>query len=541
MSKGLEVFGDQNGRAVQIGTFSKGTALSGFEEGRNYLIEIPEFGDQLYVDDAPLPLDPQGRYWMWSPGFFSGEVLLELEGKSGSVKGTFRADVSAANHKSGREQFFQYIDDIIAYAPEMVTGTEPATHALGGKSSSPPCAWIRYARLKSFLNPFVDTLRLICDNPMQWNSYRREQLPVHMARRVDVATVRQLASNGELFRALSHKGTAGAEGTTERLPDNRLNVPFYETNLDHPATRVIARQLKAVLRQVSWLISEFSKQGSSVSSETETDISARLPRRLVYLESVRKHLVRLSRREPFSVVSSRDPGVAGINAIAGNPEYNRAHRLGIRLLRDGVSDLQQDERHYLPPTWEIYESWCFVSLAQALEKLLPDFSWTKRRNVSSVGIFLEGERENEKLRLYTQLRCPSLARENNLGYCSISQERRPDLVLEYRYGNHSRFICLDSKYTASKGGLLASMSSAHIYRDSLKLYGAAPIYSLLLAPQVHEAGLLAKFEYINTHQVGCLKCCDENDAVAVARQAIHWLLFDSEAEFAKARNLEATA
>ena len=123
----------------------------------------------------------------------------------------------------------------------------------------------------------------------------------------------------------------------------------------------------------------------------------------------------------------------------------------------------------------------FVVLAQQLEQHLPEYQWRLRRDVVSADMILEGQKEEERLRLYTQLICPSLENQNRYGYYSISRERRPDLVLEYSDEDGTRFICLDSKYTSHRSGVLESMASAHIYKDSIKQQGAAaPRYSLLL-------------------------------------------------------------
>ena len=518
MSDKLSVVHAENKALIPIGELSPNAVLRGFEESQTYLIGMPGEGYSLFADDAPLAMDVHRRHWIWSPGFFSGEVLLELEDQYGRVVAHYRADVSAAEHKSGRQQFLEYIQEIVEYAPELVSGVEPSQHALGGRAGGQSSVWIRYARLKCFIEPFMDSLRHVCDTPMQWNSYRRELLPAHLTRKVDVQTLSQLVANPELFSALQNR---------QKLKDNskpiddRLDVPFYQTTLDHPATRLIAQQLRDVIRLISWMINEFSTM-SILTSETETDIAARIPRRLAYLQVLKKQLVKISRRRPFSEVSDKDAGIAGINAIAGNPTYTRAYRLGIRLLRDGISEIQHDERQYVPTTWQIYESWCFVSLAKALEQLLPSFHWIKRGGVSSAGLFSEGYRGDERLRLYTQLVCPSLERENKLGYYSISQERRPDLVLEYSDRERVRFICLDSKYTASKSGLLSSMTSAHVYRDAVKRSGMGPEYSVLLAPTTTAALLLSKPHYIANYRVGCLEHRSNDDARSIVSRVLSW-------------------
>jgi hypothetical protein len=239
-----------------------------------------------------------------------------------------------------------------------------------------------------------------------------------------------------------------------------------------------------------------------------------MPRRIEYLTKIKKQLLKLSHLSPFNDVNRSQPGVAGINAVSGSPHYDRSHRLGVRLLRAGISRLADDERHYLAPTWLVYEAWCFVTLAQQLEQQLPEYRWDLKTGVVSADMILEGQREGVQIRLYTQLVCPSLENQNRYGYYSISRERRPDLVLEYSNEDCTKFICLDSKYTTSRSGILDSMASAHIYRDSIKQKGTAPLCSVLLVPGNPDADLLSSEDYVNRHSVGCVPMADDGDAAS---------------------------
>ena len=305
------------------------------------------------------------------------------------------------------------------------------------------------------------------------------------------------------------------------LGDNRLDVPFNEPTLDHPANRLIALQLDGVLRLVSNLIDEFSTCNTT-TSETETDIQIRMPRRIAYLIQIRKQLLKLSRLSPFNAVTRSKPGVAGINAVSGNPPYDRGHWLGVRLLREGISHLADDEQHYLVPTWQVYEAWCFVSLARQFEKQLPEYQWALKTGVVSAEMVLEGRNEDARFKLYTQLVCPSLETKNRYGYYSTSRERRPDLVLEYSDRDGTRFICLDSKYTTSGGGILKSMASAHIYRDSIKQQGSAPLRSLLLVPRNPDTLLLSSEDYVSRHGVGCIPISDDSDAANATKALLSY-------------------
>jgi len=509
----LEVFQHLNGQLHSLGTLSPGCLLSGLVEQGSYWIKAPATGACLFIDDAPIAMDAQGQYWRWSPGFFAGEVLMELVLAGHFLPLRYRLDVSAASHKSGREQYLEYIGVIADTAPQLLLGTEPGQHGLGGSSAPTKLAhWLGYARLRCFIDAYLNGLHAVCERPLVRNRHHREQMPIHLARQVDVRTVRRLEANPNLLAAVARQ----LEVAEQRLDDNRLDVPFNEPTLDHPANRLLASQLQGVIRLVRQLREAFSAAGHN-TSETETDIEARLGRRLEYLAAVEKSLLRLARRDPFAAITKTEAGVAALNAVSGSPHYASSHRVGLRLLRKGIASLANDEQHYLAPTWQVYEAWCFVALGEQIQSLLPEYAWCRKDVVSWADMLLEGVKEDKRIRFYFQLGCPALETENSHGYTSISRERRPDMVLEYVNGDQAQFICLDSKYTASRTGLLDSMASAHIYKDSIRRKGIAPRFALLLAPQNLHAPALSCDGYIGRNSVGCLPMASSQQAEIVAK------------------------
>ncbi len=516
MNTQLEVCCLQQGALTPVGYLAPGSILGGLEEKKQYRIRVAAEGARLFVDDAPVAMDEQREYWCWSPGFYAGEVLVELELPDRHEPIHYRVDVAPASHKSGREQYAEYIAQIADFAPQLLTGTEPARHALGGRSPVKLSHWIGYARLKAFIVPYLDALRAVRDRPLVRNRYQREQLPVHLARRVDLNTVRRLEANPKLIAALAGQ-PVGGEGLS--VGENLLDVPFNEPTLDHPANRLIVRQLDGVLRLTVRLLDAFAHH-SRANSETVTDVQARMPRRIAYLNDIKKRLLKLLRQSPFNAVSRDQPGVAGINAVSGSPHYARSYQLGLRLLREGLSSQADDEQHYLAPTWQVYEAWCFVALARQLKQQLPEYQWELKIETPPADMILEGKHAGTRISLYTQLVCRALEQANSYGYYSISRERRPDLVLEYANGERTRFICLDSKYTVSRGGLLDAMASAHIYRDSIRHAGTVPLYSLLLIPDSSDVSLLSSDDYVNRNQVGCKPLVNDADAARVIRQLL---------------------
>lgn len=514
----LEVFERApGGQLSSIGMLEPGGAvLGGFHERGVYLFRIPSSECRLFVDDAQLSSGGTGGYWLWEPGFYAGEVDLELESPEYSEPLRYKVDVAPAPHKSGRQQYLDYIEDITEYAPDLLSGSEPARHNLGGLSHLNATIWIRYVRLRSFIDAYLVALRFVCERPLFYQRHYRQEIPVHLARRIDRNSVRRLVANPTLLAAVVGSDV-GAESS--QWLDNRLDVPFSEMTLDHPANRLLVTQLKGVQRLVEQLIQAFD-QASFSRSATETDIQSRLSRKIDYLQSLKRSLKKISAREPFRSVRGRQSGVAGINAVSGSPHYARSHRMGVRILREGISKHDHDEQHYLAPTWQIYEVWCFVAVARELQRQLPGYQWTHARKQNSADMILEGAKGTSRVKLYGQLRCPSAESENCYGYTSISRERRPDLVLEYADAKSQGYICLDSKYSTTSQNVLEAMASAHIYRDSLRWQGRKPGLSLLLLPHTDDVPLLSARDYIDRHGVGCIKLGGSQDAVSLVESLL---------------------
>lgn len=488
---------------VPMGTLSPKEIFVGCHENQTYMFKVTSPSANLYVDDAPLVMDAKRAHWLWTPGFYAGQVQLELTHPERRSVARYLIDVAPALHKTGREQFLEYLNEIVSFAPQLLAGTEPARHGLGGRSASKFDLWIRYARLRSFIDRYIVGLNAILDRPISRIRHYRNQVPVRSAQRLDSTSLLRLINNPTLLVALSHINT----GQADFAPNSTdLDVPFNEHTLDNPANRLIVRQLESVRRHVDELISGFSELSLKNTSptETETDIALRLPRRLDYLAEIRSKLLKTSRSSVFMNVDTSRHGVTEFNSVTGIPHYNMTHQIGVRLLRRGFSTLKDDELLYLAPTWGIYEAWCFVAIAQGLQKDLPQFYWHLNDSPRHADLLLSGKNGDQTISLYFQMVCKSQEDKNCYGYYSISRERRPDLILEHRIKDNVDYVCLDSKYTSSSQRILESMASAHIYRDSIKLSSAPPKLSALLVPANLGAQRLESQDYLDTYGTGCI-------------------------------------
>jgi len=471
----------------------------------------------LFVDDAPLPSDADELFWEWSPGFYAGQVVAELQVPGQHSMHQFLLDVSPDPNKAGQALFVQYIEEVADYAPELLLGTEPATQGLSGQSSL-TSIWIAYARLRAIMPRYIRAMRAVVADPITRLSHYREKLLIHLARHVDVTTVQRLASNANLLATVATlaKGNAAPDLL---LDDTTVDVPFNEPTVDNPANQQLLRQLLDIIRLIEWVTIELENYRKR-ASETETEVLTRIPRRLRYLKEIRRELTNIARHHPFASVTPREPSAAGLNAVSGHPHYAHAHQFGAKLLKRGVSRLDNEEKLYVGPTWQIYEAWCFCVLAKSLEEAFSEYQWRRHKSSAHVDMFAEGISGETRIRLYYQLTSPSISPSKSHGYYSISRERRPDLLLEIKNGEHVHFISLDAKYRASRQSILEAMSSAHIYRDSIKKDEEPPTWSLLLVPTTTAVTDLAAWDYRKKYGVGCI----ELSSVKTAQRLIESIL-----------------
>jgi hypothetical protein len=83
-----------------------------------------------------------------------------------------------------------------------------------------------------------------------------------------------------------------------------------------------------------------------------------------------------------------------------------------------------------------------------------------------------------------------------------SKQREPDLLLAAQWHGSLRFLLLDAKYRSSRDNVLDAMTSAHVYRDSLRIGEGRPEAALLLLPAAHGAEWLQNPDFQRIHQVG---------------------------------------
>ena len=483
----------------------------GFREGGQYRIRKTGESDRLLIDDEILETDSGN--WVWSPGFYAGQVRAELLGLDDRVRASYLLDVSPHPGKLGRDTFQAMLDRIWDFDPSLVLGTEPAALPVGHEAAiSDP--WLEYARLRAYGDKFVRALSAISRQPLRELRAERAHLPLPQVRRADRQTALAALGSAQLLTAL---GFGGAGATlTSALP--HFDVPVARETLDGAGNRCIAAIAHEVSRRAARLKDVLqSTMEQESEATTRTALAARWPRRREFLDRLAGRLRHCQRISPLAEVTRREISAAGLNAVSADPAYSSAYGSGWRILRHGVKGPPQAERMWMSPTWEIYERWCFVQLGKTIKEIEQGYEWSiSRKHKSKATAALTGSKSgNRMIELLLQPTFPAGYRRSNAGFQSISRAREPDIVLTRTDGDAPKWYVLDAKYRTRRFNILEAMASAHIYRDALRWNERRPESAVLLVPQAGGAPWLEQTDFIGRHRVGVCALGVDSDSHGV--------------------------
>ena len=456
---------------------------------------------RLFIDDEPLNRVGPGNVWMWTPGFYAGEVRAELLDQNDQTLGMWRLDVGPDPGKAGRDLFVQMINEIIVFDVHLVVGEEPARRRLGALGETDdPLVWLeRLRRRRSELNHALAAIRR---EPVSVLRARRRFVPLRDARRTDLRTLQAAMRQPATLAAIR-------PGMGSRLPacpadGPVLDVPAVERTLDAPANRCALAMLRSLLLRCRELAKLLDRLAHSPPQETRTALAGRVHRWKQIVGKMEREFATAERRRPFSEVQRAEVTAAGLNAVAAHPLYGRFWRVGWEALRRGVYRLDPKDLLPLSPTWEIYERWCFVALARKLREWLPDYAWNNAGVTGSDRRSVIGTRgDGHRVSLHLQKVFSKTDGIQKNEAWSVSRQCRPDLVLTSTRDGAVRFIVLDAKYRAREKNILNGMAeSVHLYHDALRWGSRRPDLALLLVPSADETEWLTREDYVDKHRVG---------------------------------------
>lgn len=477
-------------------TLTPGKTATGFKENRSYRIELPSTDYTLVIDDQEFRSD-DGTV-RWTSGFFAGTVAAELLDPNGQTVESCTLDVSPHPDKLGSEVFRSMLEELWQFDPALVIDTEPSTRNVG-ITGTYESDWLTYARLRRYADDYLAALARIALHPLRKLRTRREHVPLTRVRRADRLTGLSIQRQSVLLAAVR------GEDVGVSVAALRLDIPVTEETLDSAANRLMVWQASAIAWRVERLIEGLEpKAQSGLESETRTALANRWPRRRAFLNDIGTRLDRLRRRSILREVTHPEMTVAGLNAVSADPAYGRAWRLGWCILRRGIEGEIADERLWISPTWEIYERWCFVRVAQWLTDTRA-VEWSPRgeKNASDSRTLKGHDRGRRRFDLHLQPTFLAHDTRGQSGRWSISRERIPDILL--RIDNGSRNVVLDAKYRTTRANVLEAMASAHIYRDALRIDGNRIDSALLLVPRSGGALWLEDPAFIREHSVGVVE------------------------------------
>ena len=482
------------------------TVNAGFREGAQYWIQKPPGSDRLLIDDQDI--ESADGHWVWSPGFYAGQVRAELLSADDRVRATYLLDVSPHPEKLGRDSFQTMLDQIWEFDPSLVLGTEPAQSPIGNDAqiTNP---WLEYARLRSYGERFVRALSAIAGRPIRELRAQRERLPLQRVRRADRQTVLAALQNSHLLNVLIDRD-AGSIPISALPP---FDVPVARETLDSAGNRCIAAIAHMVSRRAVYLRAALQSEMDQSESDTRTSLRSRWPRRRDYLDRMVRRLRHLQRLVPLVEVTRREISAAGLNAVSADPAYASAYGLGWRILRHGVEGPPDAEYLWISPTWEIYERWCFVQIGSAIQALESQYRWSISRNHKSnaTAAFIASSAGQTCIELLLQPKFPAGDQGLAVGFQSISGRREPDIVLTRIDRDGPEWYVLDAKYRTTRTSVLDAMASAHIYRDSLRWNERRPERAVLLVPRGGGAPWTERPDFISRHRVGVCALATETD------------------------------
>jgi len=495
---------DTDGRRFDVVAES---LCAGFmEQGTYHFLSIP--GTELYIDDLPLTVGIQDgeSVWLWSPGYFAGEVYAELLDSQGAVLAYYRLDVSPSAGKLGRESFERMLEQIFAFDPALLFGTESAQFGVGshGQEVSPH---LQYSRLRRYGELLLRALKQVAVRPLVSLRHERAWTPVRKVKRLDRQSLRQVLRDPGCLALLSPKAVPSPA-------EVRFDVPSVYEDQDNPANQALAMVLHGVLRRCRQVIAAFEQLAANESlSESRTPLAPRLGRRIAFLESLHRELRKLQGAPPFCKQRHRQVTAAGLNAISAHPAYARAYRFGWYVLRAGLQGAAQDESLWITPTWEVYERWCYAMLVKQFQHHYPSLKWIRKEPSKREDCMVwTGGGDSLVIEIWLQVSCPAIDRPPYRGFSSISRQRYPDIALTVRRDGQEHFIVMDAKYRSSRNAVLDAMASAHLYHDSLRWKGRRPDCALLLIPRGGAVPILQEAQYRLDNSVGVVVVDDQDSA-----------------------------
>ena len=478
----------------QSGEVRPDCVYSGLNEDTDYLLEVKFPDAEVFVDDEPLQREKSNSF-RWRPSFYAGRVAVDvIRSQLPHQRVRYYLEVSPSPSKSCQDEFSAMIEEIRAIDQSLLSGLSSATMTFGLSGRTGRYALdVLLARVREHGPLFLQAVEKIVGSPHRFLTAEMQNLPLSRVRRLHHSALQD--------RRLAAIAT-GKFQLSDSIDSFHVNGLTSVPTFDIPSNRTLMALLNRFKAVVSFL--DDAVCASHLGSPKEEQIS-RAQQRLHDLRALSNQTNRLLFGPLFQEVSKAETSAAGFTQIAALPDYSKAYRLGCHALATQLEGTEAIDHLHVPPSWGIYESWCFLKIVSCISKV------TGKPPVETRAKAIAAERaihfklnDDEVLEVLFQGIFPSLnPSTSRLGW-SLSGERRPDIVLVHHHQSGTRAMVLDAKWRSGRNNILQAMESAHIYHDALRI-GCSRLYPcLLLLPGQSSVEELERDEFILSHNIGTI-------------------------------------
>lgn len=467
-----------------------GDVCAGLHEDNDYLLDAGCSGARIFIDDVELEFE-DSTTCRWRPAFYAGRVVVEIV-RSGASGERYLLDVSPSISKSGQDEFDAMIAEIGQFDQSLLGGMSSATMAFGRDGN--PGRYeldILLLRMREHGPGFVDAVAAIVRSPHRFLVADTQVLPLSRVRWLHYTALRD-----RRLAAIA----AGQTLLTESIDSFQVSGSTSAPTFDTPANRTLKALLKRFMAAVALLREAVQHVRLGGSQEEQL---LRSGRRLRDLDALDEQVHQLLLGPLFREVTIAETSAAGLTQIAALPNYSKSYRLGCRALATQISGSDAEDKLHIPPSWGIYETWCFLCVISCAAQITGSHPVEHQAHAATAERAVRFDlSDGEVLEVLFQATFPSLKAAGGRLAWSLSRERRPDIVLVHHRRTGARAMILDAKWRHGRDYVLDAMQSAHIYHDALRIGAAKAVPCVILLPGSSSVPELETEEFIRAHDVG---------------------------------------
>jgi predicted component of viral defense system (DUF524 family) len=471
--------------------------------------------------------------WTWEPEFFSGQFYPELFYAGEKVwpkgRGEKAVTVDADARKLNHDEFCSMIEDI-ARISQILYSLSPAykKSQLSRKGERLPL--IQLEILNKYLNEILLAVELLSKNPKKKLESLRRDVPLHQVKQIDQQALYKLLVNPNNWvkgkniptslKVLADKNNGTLFKTVSEV-QKRLSFNTYENSF-----------VKGLLNRLLYTVNNLEKQLSgAVSSFTQDPVKKRVAERKLERLKPYGRRIRQCLSLPFlAEVRAADRLEKVTVTMLKHPVYRRIHQFYLKFLL-GLTPLGEEFLELsLERTYQLYEYWCFLKLAEYLlehygdEDVDADSLFTVSEENGGISLKLKhgfgsAIRINKNLKIYFQ-RQYNHYRLNGQEVGSYSFKMIPDIVIEKRDETGTTTLILDPKYRVGEQAIKEALGDMHKYKDALVDSSRRRIVNatyILIPNHPTTRDIAERYlpkEYKLTHGMGvCILSPGENDGL----------------------------